>query len=139
MEKSLKEIRKDARSIFYAALKAVDPAQAVKRWLHLEENILKIGRLTFPLSKIRKIYVVGAGKAGAPMANALEEILGDRIEQGLINVKYGHSQKLAKIPFLIKLEEEVPRRYFISWRKQEKMIWFSALSREVAQLFYPCQ
>ncbi len=97
MKKALKEMREDARSIFYAALKAVDPAQAVKRWLHLEENILKIGRLTFPLSKIRKIYVVGAGKAGAPMANALEEIIGDRIEEGLINVKYGHSQKLAKI------------------------------------------
>jgi len=82
MEKNLKEIRKDVRSIFYAALKVVDPAQAVKRWLHLKENILKIGQLTFSLSKIRKIYLVGAGKAGAPMAHALEEILGDRIEEG---------------------------------------------------------
>jgi glycerate 2-kinase len=35
---------------------------------------------------------VGLGKAGAPMAAAVEEILGDRIERGVVVTKYGHVQ-----------------------------------------------
>jgi hydroxypyruvate reductase len=43
------------------------------------------------------VYVVGAGKAGASMAQAAERVLGKRITTGLINVKYGHTAKLRRI------------------------------------------
>jgi hydroxypyruvate reductase len=36
--------------------------------------------------------VVGLGKAGAPMAAAVEEILGERIARGVVVTKYGHVQ-----------------------------------------------
>jgi len=79
-------LRKHARTIFQAALSAADPAGAVER--HLKRR---------DFSRFRDIYVVGAGKAGASMAQAAERVLGRRIAAGLLNVKYGHTVKLRRI------------------------------------------
>jgi glycerate 2-kinase len=79
-------LRRDALTIFRAALAAADPADAVIR--HLK------GR---DFSRYRHIYVLGAGKAGASMARAAERVLGRRIAGGLINVKDGHVAKLRRI------------------------------------------
>ena len=49
------------------------------------------------LDRFRHIYVIGAGKAGASMAQAAERVLGRRITAGLINVKDGHLAKLRRI------------------------------------------
>ena len=38
-----------------------------------------------------KVFVVGAGKAGAAMARGVEEVLGERIAGGLVVVKDGHT------------------------------------------------
>ncbi|MBZ5624734.1 MAG: glycerate kinase [Acidobacteriia bacterium] len=81
-----KTLRKHALSIFRAALAAADPARAVAN---------RLERLD--VSRFRDIYVVGAGKAGASMAQAAERILGRRITAGLVNVKYGHVAKLRRI------------------------------------------
>jgi hydroxypyruvate reductase len=78
-------LRKAAIQIFRAALKAADPAEAVRR------------HFTTPPTSFERIFVVGAGKATAPMAQAVEQILGKRIAGGLINVKHGHSLKLNRI------------------------------------------
>jgi hydroxypyruvate reductase len=79
-------LRKHARTIFQAALSAADPAGAVERHLRSRD-----------FSRFRDIYVVGAGKAGASMAQAAERVLGRRIAAGLLNVKYGHRAKLRRI------------------------------------------
>ena len=79
-------LRKHARTIFQAALSAADPAGAVERYLKRRD-----------FSRFRDIYVVGAGKAGASMAQAAERVLGRRIAAGLLNVKYGHTAKLRRI------------------------------------------
>ena len=44
--------------------------------------------------------VLGVGKAAAPMARALEDILGTRLSDGCIVVKYGHRQDLRIITLL---------------------------------------
>ncbi len=41
--------------------------------------------------------MLGAGKAGASMAQAAERVLGRRITAGLINVKYGNTARLRRI------------------------------------------
>lgn len=41
--------------------------------------------------------VVGAGKANALMARAVEKLLGDRIDAGTVTVKYGHTARTTKI------------------------------------------
>ena len=83
--------RRGIVSILRAALEAVDPAAAVRRHLRREGNALWVGDRCYDLASYAHIYVIGAGKAGAPMAQAAEEVLGDRITGGRVNVKYGHS------------------------------------------------
>ena len=86
------ELRSAARRIFDAAVKAVDPAEAIRRHLVRHGGRLAIGREVVELSGGGRIVVVGLGKAGAPMAVAVEEILGDRITRGVVVTKYGHAQ-----------------------------------------------
>jgi hydroxypyruvate reductase len=66
--------------VLRAALEAVDPYKAVVR--SLEKR---------PLAPYgRRVFVVGAGKAGAAMARGAEEVLGENIAGGLVVVKDGH-------------------------------------------------
>ena len=94
-------LRANALKIFKAALAASDPFQAVKRRVSLKDNCLILNTdgktKTFPVSRFRKIYVLGAGKAALPMALAVKEILGKRIDRGLIITKYGHGRPLEGI------------------------------------------
>ena len=90
-------LRKDIRKIFDAGLKAADPKQAVCRAVHLStDNRLRIGDKEYDLGQFNRIKVVGTGKAAAPMAAAIEDILGSRISGGIITTKYGHSLPLKR-------------------------------------------
>jgi hydroxypyruvate reductase len=88
-------------TIFRAGLQRVDPYQMVLDHVRLEGSILSVNvdadRLQLDLDAFTEIIVLGAGKATAPMARAMEEILGDRLAAGLIVVKYGHTEKLQTI------------------------------------------
>jgi hydroxypyruvate reductase len=79
------------------ALRAVDPAEAVRRRLRLEGQTLFVGDVAYDLNRFREIYVVGGGKASVAMAQAVEEVLGDRITGGLVNTKYGYTAPLKRI------------------------------------------
>lgn len=85
-------LRRAAREIFDAAVRAVDPAEAIRRHVVRNGARLTIGRERVDLTRAGQIVVVGLGKAGAPMAAAVEEILGDRISRGVVVTKYGHAQ-----------------------------------------------
>ncbi|RZB32123.1 MAG: glycerate 2-kinase [Desulfobacteraceae bacterium Eth-SRB1] len=105
--KNIAGMRKDAEEIFYSGLRAVEPGAAVKKYCRRENNHLFIGDLRYDLSEYKNIFVIGAGKATAPMAAEIENILGDRITKGIINVKYGHTSKLGRIK-LIEAGHPVP-------------------------------
>lgn len=92
-----KALRRDALRIFRAALKAADPAAAVQRHLTRQGNTLTVAGLRYHLDSFQHIFVIGAGKASAAMAQAVERLLGPRITSGLINVKYGHLARLRRI------------------------------------------
>jgi hydroxypyruvate reductase len=81
-----KILRTHALSIFRAALVAADPQGAVERYL---------GSRSF--WKFKRIFVIGAGKAGDSMAYAAERVLGRRIAAGLVNVKDGHRARVRHI------------------------------------------
>jgi hydroxypyruvate reductase len=93
----VESMRQHALDIFQAALKAVDPIEAVLRYVRLKDNILSVGDRRFDLNDYDRVLVVGAGKAGAPMAKALEDLLGERIADGVIVVKEGHSLPLRHV------------------------------------------
>lgn len=98
-EKLLKQIRSEALEIFNASLQAVNPYQAVQRFVQVDGDRLLLGShdrntVELDLNMFDRIFIVGGGKATAPMAKAVEDLLGKRIDKGLINVKYGFTQDL---------------------------------------------
>ena len=93
----LTRMRRDALAIFRSALAAVDPEEAVRRHLRIEGRILAVEGRRYDLNACQRILVAGAGKAVAPMAKALEDLLGDRIAGGMLVVKDGHGLPLKKI------------------------------------------
>jgi hydroxypyruvate reductase len=90
-------MRQHALEIFKAALKAVDPMEAIYKYVRVVDESLQVGEHRFAFKDFDRILVAGAGKAGAPMARALEELLGDRIADGVIVVKEGHGLPLAHV------------------------------------------
>jgi glycerate 2-kinase len=82
--------REQILSVLQAALDAVDPVASVKAQLRREGDRLYVGGREYHLGRYRHIYVIGGGKAGAAMARAVEEVLGDHLTGGLVNVKHGH-------------------------------------------------
>ncbi len=101
--------RNEALQIFEAALAAVDPYESVRRVLSRESGELTLQQagteLRFDLDGIDRLHVVGCGKAGAPMARAVEELVGDRISSGLVVVKYGHTLPEETQPAHIRIAE----------------------------------
>src|SRR3954451_3727474 len=77
--------------VLKAALAAVEPGQAVRNALAVEGDALVVGGRRYALGEFRRVLVVGAGKASAPMAAAIEDVVGDRLPvEGTVTVRYGH-------------------------------------------------
>ncbi|MDK2782051.1 MAG: glycerate 2-kinase [Archaeoglobi archaeon] len=81
------EGRRIAIELIEAGINAANPYRAVRRSVSIEDEILKICDSEIDLREYRNIYVLGAGKASLPLAKALEEILGDRIKEGIVVVR----------------------------------------------------
>lgn len=107
MDDALVRMRCDIDTIFRAGLGAVEPKAAIKRCCRLHGELLEVGGKTYNLQSFQRIVVLGAGKAGASMAAAMEELLGERISEGLVVVKYDHVAPLRKIK-LIEAAHPVP-------------------------------
>ena len=94
--------RHHALRIFRAALQAADPQRAILDRLSFDGRVLqlglkKAGRKRYDLSDFDRIQVIGAGKAAASMARAVERLLGRRISGGFLNVPDGVSARLHRI------------------------------------------
>lgn len=79
------------------ALASAHAGDAVRRILHRDGDELTIGVRRYHLSDYERIVVVGAGKATAAMARAIEPILGRHLDGGVVIVKYGHEQATKRI------------------------------------------
>jgi glycerate 2-kinase len=97
MSSNIGKMREHAMKIFQAGLQAVDPVEAIIGHVTLQDKALIISDRQFNLKDYDRILVVGAGKAVAPMAKALEDLLGNRISDGVIVVKDEHGLPLKKI------------------------------------------
>ena len=76
------------------ALRSVDPNSLVRRRVKLKNEQLLLydirqHKILIELKLIDSIYLIGAGKGTARMANAVNEILGERISGGAITIPYG--------------------------------------------------
>jgi glycerate 2-kinase len=76
-------------AVLKAALEAVDPAAAIRRTVQRDGDRLLIGGREYDLSRVRRVLVVGAGKASAPMAAEIEKLVPE--VEGCVSVRYGYS------------------------------------------------
>jgi glycerate 2-kinase len=92
----VKNARKHALDIFRASLAAADPDQALMRAVKFDGRFLTAGR-RYDLTRFDRVQVIGAGKAGRAMAQALERLLGRRIHGGCVNVPDGGAVPLRRV------------------------------------------
>ena len=85
------------KKLIERSLRAVQASSAVRLAVIMRGNELIIGQRRYDLSLYDRVVAVGAGKATAPMARALERRLGPRLHSGFVVVKYGHAVATAKI------------------------------------------
>jgi len=86
-------VREIVLDAFEALFDAIDPKKITESGVKLKNDFLCIEGKKFDLTHYKKIIVVGGGKASGSMAEALEEILGNYINDGLIVVPKGTSEK----------------------------------------------
>jgi glycerate 2-kinase len=89
--------REAAAAIWRAAVAAGDVAPLLQRHLHLSSHRLSAGPLALDLDGVRRVLVLGAGKAGALMARGVEAMLGSRVSAGFVVVKDGYRLPTARI------------------------------------------
>ncbi|XP_014814944.1 PREDICTED: glycerate kinase isoform X1 [Calidris pugnax] len=90
-------LREHALSLFRSAVGTVRPAPMLKRAVKLQGDgcpQLLVKGQAFPVK--RDLYLVGFGKAVLGMAAAAEEILGDHLVRGIINVPLGIQESLQR-------------------------------------------
>jgi glycerate 2-kinase len=106
------------REILAAAIGAVDPAMAVHRNVKRSGDRLAIGEHTYPLSDYRRVLVAGAGKAGAPMAKAIEPIMRDHLDSGIVIVKGGYAGETSPRIKILEAGHPVPDRRGVEGTEQ---------------------
>ncbi|MHA1630064.1 MAG: glycerate kinase type-2 family protein [Candidatus Heimdallarchaeota archaeon] len=84
----IKRGRKLLLELIATGIQAADPFKAVQKHVKLEGRTIRIAtKWERDISSFENIIIVGAGKASAKMALALEKILGEEnITKGLVNV-----------------------------------------------------
>ncbi len=78
------EHREHLGRLIGAALVAADPLSAVRHHLRAEPGGVRVGRRTWKLERGSRVFVIALGKAAPAMARAALEILGDRIDAGVV-------------------------------------------------------
>jgi glycerate 2-kinase len=105
--KSTRQLRLDAARIWTAALDAANPEMAVRKHVKRRGNELRVNHWVYDLGKFKRVWVLGAGKAAAPMGRALEKILGHHLTGGILVTKYRHGLPL-KITELLEAGHPLP-------------------------------
>lgn len=91
--------RKVILKIVEETLEKVNYFIILKELVHLEKNILKIRDFELNLDKFRNIYLIGGGKNSSFMTSAIDEILRDRLTEGIVIEKKGCLNKKTKIAY----------------------------------------
>lgn len=83
--------------MFAAGIASADPRTAVRDRVRLDGDLLRIGEQDVPICT-GKIIALAIGKAAIPMAQGLVDVLGDRIDAGIVLTKDGHVQPGVQLP-----------------------------------------
>lgn len=81
---TFKQKRNHCLEIYKEAIEAVNPTRCVLDYIRLEANNLTVDDRQYDLKKYHSIFVIAFGKAAPAMARAVEEVLGDKITDGIV-------------------------------------------------------
>lgn len=81
---SEKKLREHAKLLFKEAINEANPQKCISEFVSLNGSTLKIDTKEYNLDNFKSIYVIAFGKAAPAMANAVEELLGNRISKGVV-------------------------------------------------------
>lgn len=81
LRRTTQQLREDVWAIWQAGVEAVASDRLVRENVRVCDGELRIVDDAIPLNRVRRICVVGAGKAGAGMAAGLEAALGESVLQ----------------------------------------------------------
>ena len=90
-------LRAAALAIVEAGIAGGDPARGTRAKVRCEGARLWVDGVHYDLRRVRRIWVVGAGKASLAIASALEDILGERVAGGVIVTKKGDGRRLRRV------------------------------------------
>ncbi len=85
--------KKQILEILSSAIQSVEPANAVRYFVHRDGDFLKVNHKTYDLSQYDHIYIIAVGKAARAMSEAVSLILGDRLTRAFVVPKkmFSHS------------------------------------------------
>lgn len=95
--RTLEQRRTIARAMATAAITAAKPSAAVRNAIRVTSSGIAVGPWTGKIDAIDRVFVVGAGKAAGPMAQAVESVLRERVSDGLVVTKEGHGVPTARV------------------------------------------
>lgn len=107
------DLRTDALGIAVVGLEACDGARATSNAVSLIEGGIRIAGVDYPLAPGAKVVVLGAGKATLPIAEALEHVLGDRIDAGAVILRRGEVADLEHLEVYI-ADHPLPTRQSVA-------------------------
>jgi glycerate 2-kinase len=106
------------REILSASLAAADPKDAVLRSVRLEESTIFAGEARF---EAERVFVLAAGKAAGAMAQAAEELLGERLAGGLVVTKDEHVPGPEHLEAIFAAHPEPDERGVVAARRVEEL------------------
>ena len=110
----LDQLKKIATGIFLQAVSSVNPSKRLREIVTVEQETLRVkiderSEDLFHLKAFKNIFLVGTGKASASMAQAMEDLLANRISSGVITTKRRHCLPLKRTE-LIEAGHPLPDR-----------------------------
>lgn len=84
------ELRAALEAIIHAALRAADPAEAIRRHVRRDGELLVVDGMTYDLRAFDDARLIAAGKAAAPMAAEVVRLLDGQLSRAVIVTKQGH-------------------------------------------------
>ncbi len=87
--------------IYNKAIEAANPRKCVLDHVSLKGNILMVDSKTYDLDQYNSIYMVAFGKAAPSMAKAVEDLLGNRIKDGIVVSNTFEKSKFSRLRFYL--------------------------------------
>jgi len=87
---AVSELRRVALNIVEEGLSSIDTAKALRNTVRLNGDVLRIEDESYSVKSLKRIFVVAVGKCSLESAVVLENILGDRLSEGVaVDVRPG--------------------------------------------------